>query len=85
MKGENMKNKIFAIVVILLLAIIAVLSVIIVNNKKEEPKTPNTPEVKKEEVTITFDTDGGNSIEAVKLRREQLIHYLFLLRKDIHS
>ena len=68
-----MKNKIIVIVITLLLIIIALLSLIIVNNNKndntDKPNEPNTPEVKEEKVTITFDTDGGNTLDPVKIKK----------------
>ncbi len=72
-----MKNKIIAIVITLLLIIIALLSVIIVNNNQKnnnnnnntKPDVPDNPEVKKEEVTITFDVDGGVALEPVKVEK----------------
>ena len=72
-----MKNKsiiITLIVTALVIIGIAVALIVTGNNKKEETKpeptaTPKPTAVAKEEVTITFDTDGGKEVKEIKVEK----------------
>ena len=70
------KKSVIITVVIAVLVIIGIVVALVLtnNNKKEEPTpeptaTPKPTAVTKEEVTITFDTDGVEEIESIKVEK----------------
>ena len=70
------KKSVIITVIIAVLVIIGIVVALVLtnNNKKEEPKpeptaTPKPTAVTKEEITITFDADGGKEIESIKLEK----------------
>ena len=72
-----MKNKLlYSIIAILVLAIL-ITGITTSMRKKEESKKKEEnivePSNKKEEVTITFDTDGGEKIESMKVEKDSEI------------
>ena len=70
-KKDDGKNKklILIILTIVFLLIAALLLYLFVFNKDDSKPTPPPVAPAKEEVTITFDTDGGNKIDSVKVEK----------------
>ena len=70
-----MKNKkiiIISVCIVLLIAIVTAVILLLPKDKKTDEEKPNEPQ-QIVEVVVTFDTDGGESIESIKVEKGKTI------------
>ena len=72
LKKKKKKKIIIIISIIVALLLIAGISIFLLTKNKKDNKNE---EIKKDQITITFDTNGGNKIEPLKVEKNARVNY----------